>query len=249
MSVEKLLDASKTEIEENPYAQICNSVTEYIKDNDAFRLYCYLASKSRNWVVIKDWTNNFCRIGKRKSKQCWSYLERCGLIEYIFIRNDKGKFIKQDIKILNGTKFNPEVPFLVSTGAETAPLDNKNESYPQVENSTDINQQVSPPIHRCNNPPGGETARAVLYPLLNKDNTNKDFDKKKSFCSNEQKKSKSDWKAENEKQHDFAEAMNNAAQSQKQMEREAKHIEESESFKYVGMPDSLRSYVKRGYRQ
>lgn len=70
------------------------------------------------------------------------------------------------------------------------------------------------------------------------------IEKDKSFCATAQKKTKSDWKEENVKVHNFADSMNNAAQSAKQMEREAKHIEESENFKYVGMPESLRSLVK-----
>src|SRR5579872_2958479 len=239
MSTEKLSDASKTELEHNPFTQICNAVIEHIKDNDAFRLYAYLAAKSRGWNVVKEWTSKVCGVGERKSKQCWSYLERCGLIEYIAIRNDKGKFLKHDIRVLNGTKFNPDEPFLKSSGAETAPLD----SYPQAENDTDINQQLNTNVHRCNNPPCGESTRVDFAPLLNKDITNKDSKRKKdkSFCASAQKKSKSDWREENAKQHDFAESMNNVAQSKTQMDNEAKHIEQHEQIKYAPMPESLRN--------
>lgn len=68
----------------------------------------------------------------------------------------------------------------------------------------------------------------------------------KSFCANAQKKPKSDWKEENENTHPFAESMNNKAQSKKQMEREAKNIEESEAYKKAasGMSDELWEKVK-----
>lgn len=76
--------------------------------------------------------------------------------------------------------------------------------------------------------------------------------RKKSFCAFSPKKStsvrsKSEWRKENAKTHDFAESKNNVAQSRKQMEREAKHIEESNAYKKVasGMPDELREKVRR----
>lgn len=221
MSIEKLTDASQTYLENNPFTQISNMVIEHIKDNDAYRLYSYLCSKSREWNVVKEWTAKVCGVGERKAKQCWAYLERCGLIDYMTIRDLKGKFIKHDIRVLNGTKFNPEEPFLKPTGAETARV----ESYPQ--------------LHRCNNPPSGESTRVGFAPLLNKDLTNKDFkrNKDKSFCDQDQKKSKSDWQKENAMVHSFAESKN-------QMANEAKHIEEHEVIKRAPMPESLRSLVK-----
>jgi len=231
---EKVTDASKIYLEEHPYTPIFNDVILNIKDSDAFRLYCYLASKSRDWKVAKDWTAKKCGIGERKAKQCWSYLERCGLLEYTKIRNENGKFTHHDIRILNGSKFNPNEPFLKTTGAETAPVEKL---------STEM------PHHRCNNPPSGETTRVDFAPQLNKDLTKTDIDtkKRKSFCATAQKKPKSEWRKENETPHDFAEAMNNKAQSQKQMDREAKHIEESNAYKKVagGMPDDLRDQLKR----
>jgi hypothetical protein len=223
MSIEKLTDASKTYLESHPYAQIFNLVIEHIKDNDAYRLYSYLCSKSREWSVVKEWTAKVCGVGERKAKQCWAYLERCGLIEYMTVRDLKGKFIKHDIRVLNGTRFNPDEPFLKPTGAETAPMEKL---------STDED------IHRCKNPPGGESTRVGFAPLLKKDITNKDFErnKDKSFCKNEQKKSKNDWRAENAKVHDFAESKN-------QMANEAEHIRKHEEIKRAPMPESLRSLI------
>ncbi len=154
MSTEKVTDASKIYLEEHPYTQIFNDVIEYIKDGDAFRMYCYLASKSRDWNVAKGWTAKHCGIGKRKAKQCWSYLERCGLLEYIWNRDENGKFTHHDIRILNGSKFNKHEPFLKAIGAETAPVEKLSTETPH---------------RRCNNPPSGETARMDFAPQLNKD--------------------------------------------------------------------------------
>jgi hypothetical protein len=240
MSIEKLSDLSKCYPEENPYTQVLNSVIEHIKDSDAFRMYCYLSSKSRDWHVAKEWTAKQCGIGERKAKQCWSYLERCGLLEYISLRNESGKFIKHDMRILNGTRFKSDEPFLKSTGAETAPLEKL---------STDD------PIHRCKNSPSGETTRVDFAPLLNKDLTNKDFEtkKRKSFCAAQKKpnseklknqKSKSDYREANAAKHSFAESKNNAAASQEAMAREAKHIEEHEAIKRAPMPAALRDMIK-----
>lgn len=72
----------------------------------------------------------------------------------------------------------------------------------------------------------------------------KKIEKDKSFCASAQKKRKSQWQDENAKVHDFAEAMNNTAESKQQMEREAKHIEESNAFKRAAMPESLREMVR-----
>jgi len=126
MSVEKLSDSSRSIIEQNPYAQIINNVIENIKDNDAFRLYCFLISKSRDWRVIKSYAARICGVSERKAKQCFAYLNRCKLIEYVWFKDHLGRVIRADIMVLNGTKFDKNVEFLInepvqmSTGAETA---------------------------------------------------------------------------------------------------------------------------------
>lgn len=183
MSVEKLSDDSKVYREGCPFTQIKNEIIEHIKDNDAYRIYSYLAAKSRDWVVVKEWTAKVCGVGERKAKQVWAYLRRCGLIEYHITRDDKGIIVKHDLKVLNGSKFLPDEPFLCEskpTGAENAPLDD---------------------IHRCNYPPSGESTRVDFAPLLNKDLTKQDFalrKKEKSFCVSENQK------RANERKHDWA---------------------------------------------
>lgn len=177
MSIEKLCDSSRIHVESNPYTQILNTIIQHITDNDAFRLYVYLISKTREWNVVKEWTAKQCNVSERKAKQCWSYLERCGLLEYMPVRNKEGKFIKHDVRILNGTRFNKDEPFIKPTGAESAPV---------VELSTEND------THRCNNALSGETTRVGFAPLLKKDITKEGLkalrNKEKSFCENEQKK-------------------------------------------------------------
>src|SRR5579872_2832094 len=226
MAIVKVTDASQVYLEEHPYTQIFNDVIVHIKDSDAFRMYCYLSSKSREWKVAKKWTSEQCGVGIRKAKQCWSYLERCGLLEYIGNRDENGKFTYHDIRILNGTRFNKDEPFLKPIGAETAPVEKLSTETPH---------------HWCNNPPSGETTRVDFAPQLKKENTNKDFDtkKRKSFCASAQKKAtalekaapektaapktaspktKDEWREENAKRHDFADKMDNAVVGKQQME-------------------------------
>lgn len=204
MSIEKLNTTSQTSLEENPFTQICNSVTEHIKDNDAYRLYCYLSTKSREWTVIKGWTAKVCGVGDRKAKQCWAYLERAGLIQYMVVRDDKGKFVKYDIRVLNGTQFNPEEPFLKPSGAVSAPLDKAPNRSRKLSTQDDIDSRLEvielevihsisdskiseidylsteKPIQWCKNPVGGQSTRVGFAPLLNKDLLpNKDCNTKK----------------------------------------------------------------------
>ncbi len=78
----------------------------------------------------------------------------------------------------------------------------------------------------------------------------KKIKKTKSFCADAQKKITSEkpkavTREENETRHDWADKVDYAAQSKQQMEREAKHIEESNAFKRSPMPDNLREQVKR----
>lgn len=153
MSVEKLSDLSQTIIEDVPFSQISNFVIEHIKDNDAFRIWSFCFSKSKNWKVYKDFTEKVCGIGSRKGEYVWSYLSRCKLIEYErIIDKESGKFIRTDIKILNGTKFNPNEPFLKekTTPAKTADV-----------------VETTPALSAA-----AVSAAAEMYPLRNKDITN-----------------------------------------------------------------------------
>lgn len=186
MSIEKLTDSSKTIVEENPYVQILNEVTEFIKNNDAFRIWAFLLSKSRDWEVIKIYASKICGVGERKSEYVWSYLQRCGLMEYIKITDEKtGQYVRTDIKILNGTKFNKDIPFLnpnpKSTPAKAAALGK----------STPAGTAAA------------ETAAADMTPLLKKDIQNKDLNKNKDKSSSALRIEKQ--KEENKKKPAWAE--------------------------------------------
>lgn len=208
MSVKKLTNESKVIIEKSPYAQILNSIIVNIKDNDAFRLYCYLYSKSENWNVAKEWTAKKCKVAQKKSKKCWSYLERCGLIKYVIYKNEKGKIKKYDVEVLNGLKFDPNEPFL-------------NENKPSGAKTTPLVKVIHTQWGKY--PPTGQSTPLDFAPLLNKDLTNKDFERKKekSFC-------------ENSKKHEFANSMNQMASEKKYIE-EHKKLEEIETTPEVKM--------------
>jgi hypothetical protein len=156
MSIEKLSDVSQVLVEQYPFTQIPNNVILSIKDNDAFRLYVYLLSKSRDWRVVKEYAAKECGIGEKKARECWSYFARCGLIEYRTEKDGKGKIIKHDMVVLIGLKFNKDEPFKPvdkSTGAKTASVAK---------------------THIGKNPLSGQSTRVDFAPLLNKEITNKE---------------------------------------------------------------------------
>jgi len=164
MSVEKLSDAYQVIPENVPFAQISNFVIEHIKDNDAFRVWAFSFSKSRDWKVIKEFTQKICGVGKRKADYVWSYLNRCGLVEYEKISDkETGKYIETRIRILNGTKFNPHEPFIKE---KTTPAKNAD----MVTNSSKSVDKSTPAL----------SASADMYPLLKKDITNKEKEREGS---------------------------------------------------------------------
>jgi hypothetical protein len=136
----------------------------------------------------------------------------------------------------------------VSSSVESAPVDNY--TKPSDKNVPTPGTKMSLP-------------RDKNVPLKYKEI--KEIEKDKSFCASAQKKlkssqssqptpiptsalspkrSKADWKTENAKRPDWADKIDRAAESTKQMESEARHIEEHEALKRAPMPDSLRSWIK-----
>lgn len=176
MSIEKLCDSTSTEIENTPYTQICNTVLNHIKDNDSFRIWAFLSSKTRTWKVIKKYVNEVAMVSEDKAKKCWSYLNRCNLIEYKKIRDSRGKILETKIRVLNGTKFDENEPFISkkpikegveSIGGDFHPVEEPKSSPPQVGKPTRVDN------HTCGN--SGTTKE--------RDIQNKDFTKeRKSFC-------------------------------------------------------------------
>jgi hypothetical protein len=236
MSIEKLSDDSQSRREQSPFAQILNEVIEHIKDNDAFRIYSYLCSKDRNWKVIKEWTAQVCGVGEKKARQCWSYLARCGLIQYVETRDEKGKILKHDVHVLVGHYFNKDEPFLnkkeivVSTEAKTAPVEV-------------IHRQT----HRGKKRLSGETTRVDFAPLLNKDLTNKDLkqNKDKSFCVSRNEKPKADHKSKPSPQAAPMKEANSVKHDWAQMKNEAAHIEQHEARKKMVVPPAFKEMITK----
>lgn len=112
MSVEKTIS-----YEEIPYFQVYTHVVQNINHLEAGFVWVYLLSKPSNWQVIKEHLKNKFSIGDDKMKEILAYLNKHRLIEYITHRCPKGRIEKQEIKILNGSKFlNDEEVKELSTG-------------------------------------------------------------------------------------------------------------------------------------
>ncbi len=131
MSIEKLSDCSKVIRQRNPFTQISNEVILNIKDNDAFRVYAYLQSKTAEWKVIKDDVKKMCGIGDRKMDYIFAYLARSNLIRYVQGKNAQNKFERLDIHVLNGLEFNKDEPFLLNKDKKPE-LSTENEAAPAL---------------------------------------------------------------------------------------------------------------------
>ncbi|HWY33434.1 MAG TPA: hypothetical protein VNX68_02235 [Nitrosopumilaceae archaeon] len=125
MSVEKILT-----FEEIPYFQLYTHVVQNITNLEAGFVWVYLMSKPKDWDVIKEHLKNKFKIGDDKLKNIFAYLSSHQLIQYIKHRDDKGKIIKHETRILNGSKFltDEQVKELStkesSTGVKTHPVAN-----------------------------------------------------------------------------------------------------------------------------
>ncbi len=105
MTYDNLENESKTILEGTGFTQISNNVINNIKDGDAFLVWCYLFSKTRNWKTIKQNIRNVYGFGDVKIKKIFSYLKRANLIEYVQNKGAKGQYQSVQIRILNGKKF------------------------------------------------------------------------------------------------------------------------------------------------
>ena len=96
--------------EQKPYAQILNEVIQRFPMNHSseFLLWCFLESLPETWSPNKQHITDYFSISDRTYERLMSWLRAVGLIEYRRIRNKKGSFIKWELIVLNGTKFNPE---------------------------------------------------------------------------------------------------------------------------------------------
>lgn len=167
MSVEKLSEMINVTHEKMPFTQISNNVIENIKSPIAFLIYAYLLSKSSDWIVQKSFLKNKFSVGNSTLKHVFSYLHRCCLIEYVLIKDEYGKIVKHDIRVLIGMHFKPDEPYIASsTGLKSDPM------VESPENGGLATGSLSDPV--------------VRGPLPNKDlNTkerinNKNYNKKKN---------------------------------------------------------------------
>lgn len=115
MSVEKY--NPQMHYETIPYAQININVIQNITNMEAGFVWVYLQSKPKDWTIIKEHLKNHFKIGDDKIKKIFSFLSKSNLIEYIKEYDKKGKILKWDIKVLNGSKF-ISYPQAKSTGVK-----------------------------------------------------------------------------------------------------------------------------------
>lgn len=162
MSVEKLNSKSKTEIESKPYTQISNFVITNIKDNDAFRIWSFLSSKSMDWEIVKEWTAKKCGVSARKAIKVWSYLNRCGLLECKPIKDEQNKITHWDLVILSGEKFNPDILFIDSESAQS-------KLQKEIKKARGAKMTPVGKSQRCRNALSGESTPVENAPLLNKE--------------------------------------------------------------------------------
>lgn len=218
MSIEKL-DIAKLTQEKIPFTMHLNYVLQNVRHPLALAIWVYLTSLPEGWEVHRNQLMEHFNVGRDKLKDALSYLHKNYLLEYSQDKLENGTFGTSHILVKSGHEF--EVIHRNATGG----LKNR----------------------RTEKPLDGKTA-----PIKEIRNTKEERDKNKSFCATAQKKPKSKkpksaWKEENSKRPEWADKMDIAAQSKKQMEREAKHIEESNAFKKAasGMPDEQRDKIKR----
>lgn len=96
--------------EQKPYAQILNEVIQKFPMNRSseFLIWCFLESLPETWKPNKQHIMNHFSISARTYERSMAWLNAVGLIEYRKIRNKNGVFVKWELVVLNGTKFNPD---------------------------------------------------------------------------------------------------------------------------------------------
>jgi hypothetical protein len=213
MSVDKFIITK----EDANYSIIPNTISQNLRDAEALGLYMYLLSLPPQWEFYKTVIREHFGWGRDKLEKKLSVLRAHNLIEPVPDRDDKGRFIGWNLQVKNGREF-------------TTTHNTENQCSGDL--STGLHKNST---QDTENPAAGKPVTGFSTPI-NNTNTNAISHKKKSSCS-EQKKSKSDWRKENEQVHSFADSKN-------QMANEAKHIEEHEVIKRTPMPDSLRAMVK-----
>jgi hypothetical protein len=141
MSVQKLNNKSKSFAQIVPFAQISLHVINNIKNADAFLVWCYLSSKTENWIVIKSHVKQHFRFGERKMIGIFKYLNKRKLIEYVAHRDAQtGQFAHVDIQVLDGTNFitDQQLNKCATALSKTRTVDNRMYGF----DSTTINRDI-----------------------------------------------------------------------------------------------------------
>ena len=139
MSVQKFNSKTKVFNQPIPYTQINSNVIQNITDMEAGFVWVYLQSKSMNWNVIKTHIKTHFKVGDKKIKTIFAYLNRHNLIRYHQIRTEDGKKISHhDIEVLNGEDFiiNPVVKELSTEEVSTGSIINPVRTYPYRKEGT-----------------------------------------------------------------------------------------------------------------
>lgn len=182
MSIEKLDQVTKITRENIPYTLLATHVIQNILDPIAGFIWVYLSSLPADWKVIKQNIKLKYSLGDDKIKDIFSYLKRCGLIEYKRERSADGKLGEVIIHVLCGTRFNKKEPYIKTTGVKTTPVD----------------KTTGVKATRVENHSSG------FRGLQKKHNTN-------AFKKTKKTKSFLDKKTQNEKRHSFADSMDQMA--------------------------------------
>lgn len=217
MSVDKFIITK----EDANYSIIPNIICQKLLDAEALGLYVYLLSLPPMWEFYKDVIRKHFGWGRDKLDNKITVLRTHQLVDIVGSRNDKGQFIEWNLHVKNGREFvypqEPEVQNPENPGTGDLSTGLRKNCTQNTENTAAVK-----PVTGFSTPIKETNTKDIAY-------------RNKSFCK-DQKKNRSDWKAENEKVHDFAESKN-------QMANETKHIEEHEVIKRTQMPEGLRSMI------
>lgn len=115
--------------EEIPFFMLGRDVIQQIDNPEAGFVWVYLRSMSAEWKVIKTHIQKHFKMGEKKIKTIFAWLNAHSLIEYIQGKNPDGTWSVSEIRVLNGSRF--------TAGAETARAENRTTR----ECRTNINKQ------------------------------------------------------------------------------------------------------------
>ena len=166
MSVEKL----NIKHQKKPYTSICNDVIQNIKYAEAALIWIYLQSMPESWEPNKKQIGKHFGYGEDKIKKIFAWLNKYGLIEYIYSRDEHGKIMSTTITVLCGDLYKQRA---LSTGVKIHPLDNPPAGNPPLyiykENTKEKNKEKEKEKEKEKNVKifPVSTYKETLYPITN----------------------------------------------------------------------------------